>query len=324
VQLGTETEFLIFEEDDSPLWTPGAPRLKGLAPKSALLALIQVIAEVEGVAVASGSEEVVITNGSRIYIDPPYLEHATAVQAAAGLDAALVTIAAEFAAERVIVEAIRELANRREIRLLIFKTLKAPEDISLEVSAGYHENYGLSRDHYFRLFHRSSHWPRPIVNRVLIPFLATRTLWAGAGWYEHRSNSFHASQRASYIDSVYSLSTVVHHPILHIKRGATGIDRLRVHITSGDPTRNWDSLGNRADLAAVHTSAFRLALTAGVLVFIAEGMLDSLDLRLRDPVAAFHGVSRSPMDYRIELLDGSFIDPVELQRTLHRAISDSI
>jgi Pup-ligase protein len=321
VHLGTETEFLIVEEHRSALWTPRPPRLSGLAEPARLRELVEIIPEFDPGADNATPDEVLLTNGSRIYIDAPYLEHATAVQTSTGLEAARQTIAAEYAAERIIVAAIQEFENRTGTSLKVYKTLQPGPDVPLAVSAGYHENYGLTPAQYSSLF-QASFWPRPIVSRVVIPFLVTRTILGGAGWYDTERAVFEASQRAAYIDSVYSFSTAVRHPILHLKRPTPGADRLRVHITCGDPARNWDSRAEAADLRAVHNAATRLSLTAMVLAFTADGLLASLDLSLKDPVAAFRGVSGSPLDYRIELLNGATMTAIEVQRSIQRAMSD--
>ena len=96
-------------------------------------------------------------------------------------------------------------------------------------SFGCHENYSVryydhgkfdTADVKLKTFHR------------MIPFLATRQLFDGAGWWD-KDDHFHLSQRASCIQKEFGTSAVHERPFMQMKADAVDPD-LRLHIISGD------------------------------------------------------------------------------------------
>jgi hypothetical protein len=109
-----------------------------------------------------------LPNGGKAYLDMGSPEYATPET----IDTA---VACELAGENIILAAVKTLVLRRnrifgcDTRASLHKALVASKDYRANKSRGYHENYLIPRT------------ARDRIEAVLLPFLFTRSIWAGAG-----------------------------------------------------------------------------------------------------------------------------------------------
>lgn len=144
-------------------------------------------------------------------------------------------------------------------------------------TCGYHENYGLRHEDYFKLFSRANFRPSAVWLQAIVPFLVSRILLTGDGGFHN--GRFCISSRACMITHVFHHSTSPQKPIVHLKRPQLADEFLRIQITCGDATEL---------MAATET---KIGMTAMVLLGAARGVFDGLDLSFADPVAAMHDLS---------------------------------
>ncbi|GAB4441374.1 MAG: hypothetical protein OHK0015_38600 [Chloroflexi bacterium OHK40] len=181
---------------------------------------------------------------------------------------------------------------------------------SVGVTYGCHENYQTLRDAEFLPdLPEQRHFLRYMV-RCLVPFLATRQVFAGAGRLVLEAQPgppclrFEISQRARFIDRVVSKETTRERPIVNLGREgephASGNSR-RLHLILGDANLSgwatWLKLG-----------------TTGVLLRMIEDLsLTDLPL-LQNPVAALATIAADP-DCRamVSLKDGRQASALDIQ-----------
>ena len=169
---------------------------------------------------------------------------------------------------------------------------------------GYHENYGLRQDRYFNLF-MENFWPREVIRRVLIPFLVTRQLFAGAGALVSDGTDVHfeLSQRARWIETVFNYTASHRRPILQLKRPDLSEKYLRVHISCGDPNiTEWSTF-------------LKIGTTAVILACLGQGVFSDVDLELTDSIQAFKTISRKG-PVALNLKAGGQISAIDIQETL--------
>jgi proteasome accessory factor A len=190
-----------------------------------------------------------LTNGSRLYLDvgshPEYATSEARTPAAALAQDA----AGEAVMKRLAASAQKELSSRLgepNLRLHVYKNnLDAAGN-----SFGCHENYLLRRA-----------VPLSVVERVLIPFLATRCVWAGAGHVVERAEgsgcsaggvTYELTQRADVLDEAVSSATTRVRPMINTRDEphANPDEFRRLHVIVGDSNRSQTSTWLR--LATTH------------------------------------------------------------------------
>ena len=146
-------------------------------------------------------------------------------------------------------------------------------------SYGCHENYLTLRE-----------VPLDDLVDALVPFLATRQVFAGAGRVGIEggdAGALQLSQRADFFETVVGINTTARRPIFNT-RDEPHADRTRyrrLHVIAGDANRSEWATGMKA------------ATTALVLDAVETGW--RAPIRLRDPVAAIQqGLARSLAERR--------------------------
>src|SRR4029077_11996504 len=166
-------------------------------------------------------------------------------------------------------------------------------------SYGCHDNYLMQRD---------VPWDRIV--RLILPFLITRQIVAGAGKMggEGESTSsqpglYQISQRADFFSVVVSIDTMNRRPLINT-RDEPHVDASRYrrfHVILGD--------SNMSEWA----TALKIGTTALVLGLIERG--EAPQLEIAQPVDANKSISRDQdCDWIIELKDGRKISAIEVQR----------
>ncbi len=230
-----------------------------------------------------------LINGARYYVD-----HAHPEYSCPEVTNARDVVVHEKAGERII-EMSRREANTllpAGADMLIYKNNSDRKGNSY----GCHENYLMDRRTSFK----------QIVEHLL-PFFATRQVYAGAGKVgsENRGQpcDYQLSQRADFFETEVALDTMVKRPIINT-RDEPHADRekyRRLHVIVGD--------SNMSE----YTIYLRNGVTALVLNMIEDGVLPS-GLVLRDSVRAIKEVSQDPTcKKKIALDNGKKLTAVEIQ-----------
>lgn len=194
-----------------------------------------------------GAERVWHTNGSCTYVDiGDHPEHATA-ECLSVRDVVKYNKAGEILASRVFdhvypnpLEANgRRLAGlSHHMKFLLFKNNLGydiyADESTISGQFGCHENYLLYTNSFLITPLTTHDYDQKIqiLLKPLIPFLATRQIFDGSGWWE-KNTSYHLSQRASAIQTEIGGGAVSTRSFFQIKTGDTGSD-TRLHIVSGD------------------------------------------------------------------------------------------
>ena len=231
----------------------------------------------------------VLTNGSRYYVD-----HAHPEMSSPECSNALEIVCFDKAGERILarsMEAVsRTLPPGQEI--VVYKNNSDGKGNSY----GCHENYLLDRN-----------IPFAQLVRYMMPWLVTRQIFAGAGKIGAENGGaearFQVSQRADFFEEEVGLETTLRRPIVNTRDEphADAQKYRRLHVIIGD-----------ANLCEIPTF-LKGGATAIVLSMIEDGFIDK-DLSVVSPVATLRRVSRDlTCRETIELSDGSWVTPVELQ-----------
>lgn len=140
---------------------------------------------------------------------------------------------------------------------------------------------------------------------ALVPFLATRQVFAGAGRVgieDGNAGALQLSQRADFFETVVGINTTARRPIFNT-RDEPHADRSRyrrLHVIAGDANRSEWATGMKA------------ATTALVLDAVETGW--RAPIRLRDPVKAVREVSHDlSLGAGIQLDDGRLASPLDIQ-----------
>lgn len=213
----------------------------------------------------TGTANVVLTNGARLYVDHAHPEYSspeiTNPWDAVVWDRAGMVIAAQAA------RAAAGLPEGHEI--VLYKNNTDGKGASY----GTHENYLMDRRTPFRA----------IVD-ALIPFFVTRQVFTGAGrvgvGQESRRAGFQLSSRADFFEVEVGLETTLKRPIINTRDEPHADPALwrRLHVIVGD--------ANLSETATL----LKLGTTAIVLSMIEAGGPD-LGITLANPVSAMHQVS---------------------------------
>ncbi len=242
-----------------------------------------------------GAATTILTNGARLYVDHAHPEYSSP-EVTNPRDAVLW----DKAGEAVMLRALRTLTENPAMPdVVLYKNNVDGKGASY----GTHENYLVDRAVPFG----------DLVD-ALTPFLVTRQVFTGAGRVglgpTGQHPGYQLSQRADYIEAEVGLETTLRRPIVNT-RDEPHADRSRwrrLHLIIGDATQ----------LEAA--TYLRLGATSLVLWLIERGnaapglLTQILALRLADPVAAVHRVSRDlSLTARLELADGRRLTALEIQ-----------
>jgi proteasome accessory factor A len=234
-------------------------------------------------------------NGGRVYLDMGHLEYAT--PECQGL---FDLVAADRAGEVMVQRALEQVEVARDAAFF-----KNNVDHYTGATFGCHENYLVRREVPFS----------QVVLPVMLPFFATRQIYAGAG----RVGCFdevpeEADQTGSEVR--YQISQRADHIVTEIYQW---IQFSRAIINTRDePLADW-GLYRRLHLLvgdsnmSEYATALKVGTTALVLHLLEEGVVP--EVRLLDPVHAVRSISRDP-EYRweVQLESGRPTTAVEVQR----------
>jgi proteasome accessory factor A len=238
-----------------------------------------------------------LSNGGRLYVDGAHPEYSTPE-----CTNPRELVAYERAGELIIAQCLRALAGvRGSEHLLLYKNNTDGKGNSY----GYHENYLVSRGTAFDR-----------IAQVLVPFLVTRQIYAGAGKVGAENQTapteYQISQRADFFECLVDLNTMVKRPIINTRDEphADPAKYRRLHIIVGD--------ANMAEL-----STYLKVGTAAIVVEMLEAGAVFPKLDLEDPVRAIKDVSRDlRMKGTIKLSDGHVINAIGIQRAYLKAAMD--
>lgn len=169
-------------------------------------------------------------------------------------------------------------------------------------SYGYHENYLLPREIPFER-----------IARVLIPFLVTRQIFAGAGKVGAENQTspaeYQISQRADFFECLLDLNTMIKRPIINTRdEPHADPNRFRrLHVIVGD-----------ANMSEIST--YLKVGTMAIVMDLLETGAPVPDLELADPVLAIKQVSRDlTVEAPVKLAGGGSMPAIEIQRAYLRA-----
>ncbi|MBM3458475.1 MAG: peptidase [Armatimonadetes bacterium] len=241
----------------------------------------------------------ILPNGARLYNDHGHPEYATPECCSLRE-----LVAQDRAGERLVLECARRRTAEtgREVRLF-----KNNTDYH-GASYGCHEGYLCARS-----------IPFEALLCGLLPFLVTRSLFAGAGKVGIESGAglqsgpyavncrYQLSQRADFFSEVASVDTLAKRPVFNTRDEphADPERYRRLHVICGD--------ANLSEWA----TAMKVGATCLVLGLIEAGWEPLF--RLQNPVAAFQSVSRDPERRGpVTLEDGRTMRASDIQRIYHR------
>lgn len=239
----------------------------------------------------------VLANGGRLYVDGAHPEYSTPeCTTARGV------VAYEKAGERIVAAALRAVEHvRGPGKLLAYKNNTDGKGNSY----GYHENYLVSR---------SVPFDRLVC--VLVPFLVTRQIFAGAGKVGAENHTapvrYQLSQRADFFETLVDLNTMVKRPIINTRDEphADPAKYRRLHVIAGDV--------NMAECATY--------LKVGTLAIILDMVEDEWPLpsiELEDPIHAIKQVSRDlEVKADLRLAGGKATTTIAVQRAYLKAAKD--
>ncbi len=238
------------------------------------------------------SSNVFLVNGARLYLDVgSHPEYATAE-----CDSIGEVVVHDKAGERI----LEELLSSAEDRLLdegirgtvhLFKN----NTDSAGNSYGCHENYLTSRtdelNHY---------------DEILIPFLVSRQIYAGAGkvLQTARGPMFALSQRAEHIWEGVSSATTRSRPIINTRDEphADAEHYRRLHVIVGD--------SNMSE----YTTYLKVGVMAVLLRMVEDPSCILRDFTLENPIRAIREISHDlTLTRRVRLADGREISALEMQ-----------
>jgi proteasome accessory factor A len=238
-----------------------------------------------------------LVNGGRLYVDGAHPEYSTPE-----CTNARELVAYERAGERVAADCLQALVRERGRDA--FALYKNNSD-GKGNSYGYHENYLLARS-----------VPFDRIVSVLIPFLVTRQIFAGAGKVgaENQTDAaeFQIAQRSDFFECLVDLNTMVKRPIINTRDEphADPAKYRRVHVIVGD--------ANMAELSTY--------LKVGTLAIVMEMLEAGVELprvELEEPVRAIKAVSRDvEMKGTLKLVGGRSTTAIAVQRAYLKAAFD--
>ena len=246
------------------------------------------------------SSNVFLENGARLYLDVgSHPEYATPE-----CDSIADLVVHDKAGERILEglvrsaeQRLREEGIRGEVYLFKNNTDSAGN------SYGCHENYLVEREGDFTKF-----------TDVLIPFLVTRQVYAGAGkvLQTARGAMYCVSQRAEHIWEGVSSATTRSRPIINTRdEPHADAERFRrLHVIVGD--------SNMSE----YTTFLKIGATSIMLRMLEEDSRPWRDLTLENPIRAIREISHDiTCRRRVRLANGRELSAVEIQSEyLQRAL----
>ncbi len=236
-----------------------------------------------------GMANVILTNGSRLYVDHAHPELSTP-EVTNPRDAVLW----DRAGVEIMRTAMRLASAIPQANPIV---LYKNNTDNKGASYGCHENY---------LMRRTT--PFSEIVRSLTPFFITRQVYTGAGrlgiGQEPRTSAFQLSQRADFFEVEVGLETTLKRPIINTRdEPHADPERFRrLHVIVGD--------ANLSDTA----SYLKIGTTAVVLSMIEEGFLAEHDWTPARPVAEMHAVSHDcGLTHAMELSDGRRMTALQVQ-----------
>jgi len=235
-----------------------------------------------------GLANVILTNGSRLYVDHAHPEYSTP-ECTGPRDVVLWDKAGEHVMRRA-----AWLASQvpRSPQILLYKNNVDNKGASY----GAHENYLMARA-----------TPFGEIVQHLVPFFVTRQAVCGAGRVGRRQDGsesgFQVSQRADYFEVEVGLETTLKRPLVNTRDEphADPDKYRRLHVIIGD-----------ANLAEISTF-LKLGTTSLVLQMIEDRALQ-VDLTLERPVRELRDVSYDPtLRHLLTLRDGRRMTAVQVQ-----------
>jgi proteasome accessory factor A len=238
-----------------------------------------------------------LANGGRLYVDGAHPEYSTPE-----CTNPRQVVAFERAGERVLAACLSAMTRGRgNEEFLLYKNNSDGKGNSY----GYHENYLLPRS-----------LPFDRLVQVLVPFLVTRPIYAGAGKVgaENQTDAaeYQISQRADFFECLVDLNTMVKRPIINTRDEphADFAKYRRLHVIVGD--------ANMAELSTY----LKIGTMAVVLGMIEAGAAFP-KIELDDPVRAFKDVSRDlAMKGALKLGGGRAMSAIGIQRAYLKAAMD--
>lgn len=233
--------------------------------------------------------DLIIFNGARFYNDHTHPEYAT------GECLSLFELVAQDKAGERIVDICgqRRTAALKQGAVRLYKNNTDFEGHSY----GCHENY---------LMDRSVPFDRIV--RGLLPFFATRQIFAGAGKVgverDDKKPLYQLSQRAEFFEVIASVDTMHKRPLINTRDEphADANRYRRLHVIVGD--------ANMSE----YITALKVGSTALVVDLIEANVLP--DYRLRDPIAALKNVARDQTHQWLVELDApsrKLVSALEIQ-----------
>jgi proteasome accessory factor A len=243
-----------------------------------------------------------LPNGARFYTDHAHPEYSTAE-----CRSARQAMACDKAGEFILRNAVAAVfALNPEITVSLYKNNTDHKGHSY----GCHENYLMdaAAHQYWLVDHLDA------AARVLIPFLVTRQVFAGAGKVggeapHSQAACYQISQRADFIENIFGLETVYARPIINTRQEHHADARRfrRLHLILGD--------ANMCETAQF----LKLGSTQIVLQMMEDDFFDE-DLTLKDPLKAIRQLSMAPLA-PLELKDGRRLTAMQIQRRFQEKAS---
>lgn len=240
----------------------------------------------------------ILTNGARFYNDHGHPEYSTP-ECRSLRD----LVAHDKAGERIAFAAAQRRAAQRNLAVTLYKNNTDFHGASY----GTHEGYLMRRE-----------VPTDILIQTLLPFFATRQIFAGAGKVgvenDHGTNGalFQLAQRSDFFAVEASVDTLHNRPLVNTRDEPHATPRRyrRLHVICGD-----------ANMSEVAT-ALKVGTTSLVLTLLEEGFRPPV--KLSDPVRAVKQISRDiTLKRAVDRAGGTPITALEIQR-LYLAAAQSL
>jgi Pup amidohydrolase len=231
----------------------------------------------------------VLVNGARFYNDHGHPEYSTP-ECRSLRD----LVAHDKAGERIVFEAAQQRAQERGVPVSIYKNNTDFHGASY----GTHEGYLTKRD-----------IPTETLIQTLLPFFASRLIYAGAGKVgvendsANRHITYQMSQRADFYTVEASVDTLHNRPLVNTRDEPHAVPRQyrRLHVICGD--------ANMSEYA----TALKIGTTSCVLSLLEMGL--TAPVKLTDPVRAAKLFSRDlTLRQTVERHGAPEISAIEIQR----------
>lgn len=244
-----------------------------------------------------GMANVILTNGSRLYVDHAHPELSTP-EVTNPRDAVLW----DRAGVEIMRAGMRLAADVPQAHPIV---LYKNNTDNKGASYGCHENYLMQRT-----------TPFADIVRQLTPFFITRQVFTGAGrlgvGQDGRVSAFQISQRADFFEVEVGLETTLKRPIINTRDEphADPERYRRLHVIVGD--------ANLSDTATF----LKIGTTAVVLAMLEAGFLRGRDWTPARPVAEMHAVSHDVgLTHEVVMTDGRRMTALQVQWELY-ALAD--